>query len=115
LSDAVQIATLITGVAGTLGLAYIGYLQNRAAKATVEVKDTLATNETNTTKKLDTIHVLVNSKLGAVLRSLAIALRQNAIDRPTPENLKAAEDAENDTREHDAKQAAVDAQHGAST
>lgn len=55
------------------------------------------------------VHSLVNSAHGASLRALAAALRIIATDRPTPENITAADKAEKASEEHECNQAKVDA------
>jgi hypothetical protein len=60
--------------------------------------------------KLTDVHTLVNSQRGATLKALAVALRATASHRPTPETLAAADAAEKESQEHDARQARVDAE-----
>lgn len=73
------------------------------------VKDTLLVNSKVTDAKLDTIHTLVNSSMGAALKLNAELSRWKANAEPTKENNAAADLAEQVYREHQGKQSTVDA------
>ena len=137
MSDRVQILGLLLAFCSTVFTGVMAYLmarlndkQERAAKKTEEaavkteeVRTTLKENQVCLDEKLDAAareraemvkvgkdtHTLVNSQRGATLRALAVALRIIARDRPTPENVAAAERAEHDSRDHETEQAKVDA------
>jgi hypothetical protein len=93
-----------------------------AQKATVEVAkkvDTVVTVAAEAVKAAsqqgkeililaDKTHTLVNSKMGIVLKKLARKAREQANDKPTPENIRDAEDAELELADHVAKQREVD-------
>lgn len=95
---------------------------DQAQKATVEVArkvDTVVTVAADAVKAAsqqgekilvlaDKTHTLVNSKMGIVLKKLARKARDQANDKPTPENIRDAEDAELELADHVAKQREVD-------
>ncbi len=87
------------------------------AAAVQDVKDDLADASSATTQKLDTIHTLVNSRMGLQLKVAAVALRQVAEltvgQGRNASDVAAAEMAESLLAEHVAKQATVDARDGA--
>jgi hypothetical protein len=80
-----------------------------AAAKVDEVKTTLETTTTNTDGKLNTIHTLVNGAMTDQMRLLAVALKRAADMSGDPEDIKAAELAEESYRRHRARQAAVPA------
>ncbi len=91
-------------------------LEAREAAANVsEVKTTLEDTSAQTIKTLDEIaqvgkdtHTLVNSAMGSQKRLLAVTARALADRDPNPINIKAAEVAEEEYRQHQVKQARVD-------
>lgn len=120
MTDAVQIALIVAvgptliGL-GTLARGFYSDIQRSkaekaAAKKVEEVATALEEAGTKTDTTLGQIHTLVNSERGVTLKALATALRIIATDRPTPENIGAAEAAELASREHDGKQEEVDSQ-----
>jgi hypothetical protein len=82
----------------------------RAAKEVRDVKQTLHDTTASTDQKLDKIHTLVNSKLGAALKLIAEYARSRAEQSGTSEHMEAALAAEEKYREHQEQQADVDAQ-----
>jgi hypothetical protein len=135
-SDAVQIATLITGMIASISLPYIAYLTAKlaadqraraedAAKAVVEVKKTLEISKTETDDKLyglaeigNATHTLVNSQLGEQLKLSAETSRFKADTLRADKNASktdiaiaeaAATLAEGTLAEHQQKQQVVDA------
>jgi hypothetical protein len=87
-----------------------------AAAATIEVKKALAASESATLHSLEKItelaektHTLVNSQMGLELMLHAVTARTLANLTKKPEHVKAADAAEKKLREHEAKQAVVDA------
>jgi len=77
----------------------------KLAKIAQVTQDTNATGEK--------IHILVNSNMAKALKAVAIALRTVATLRDTPENEKAAQDAEDIYADHEAKQRLVDGKEAA--
>ena len=111
--DLIQLASLIA-------LVYLAIdarrTSNRAAARAEEVKATLENSTYRQEKKMDgiaktgeAVHVLVNSKLGSVLRSLAIVLEDKANISGSTADRIAADVAKREADEHDAKQGIVDA------
>ncbi len=98
-----------------LGLVGLWISKKQAAKVK-DVKDTLKMVTTETATKLDKIektgektHTLVNSAMGAVLKRNAELARWKADRDPTEEHVREAVAAENTLRDHEGKQATVDA------
>ena len=60
------------------------------------------------TKKLDEIHVLVNSAMGKALRANMLSSRRVAELTKTPADIAVADQAEHDYKDHMAKQGAID-------
>lgn len=60
----------------------------------------------------DKTHSLVNSAMGKQKELLAITARSKAVITNDPDDIKAADVAEKEDREHKAAQAKVDAKHG---
>ncbi len=97
-----------------------------AAVEAKKVKETLVNATAATDEKLnglvsvaaesqrtgEAVHILVNSSMSAVMRSLAIALRRVAILDPHPDNEAAATLAEKLFHEHENKQSIVDVKEG---
>lgn len=88
----------------------LAWMQQRAANRVSEVKTTLQQSNTRQEGKLDDIHRLVNKPLATALKAVALAYRERA-ERPgaTEGDKVAADAAERDYREHERKQALVDA------
>lgn len=101
----------------TVTLAWIGKSSaNKAADKAEQVKVDLKESNAQTDDKLNAIalvadktHTLVNSNMGAQLRISAVALRRVADITKHPDDDAAANLAENVLKEHEAKQAVVDA------
>jgi hypothetical protein len=133
----VQIATLIVGLLTVIVNGVLAYLMARlkqqqleqadannirldhAAVKVAEVKQSLAQSNQVADQKLDELkmvavgtHELVNAKMGAVLQRLAEALERNARISGSAEDRQAADSAQADLKDHEAKQAIVDAQPG---
>jgi hypothetical protein len=88
-----------------------------AASRVEEVKTTLQTNTTATDVKLQSIaatgektHTLVNSNMGVQLKLNAVLSRRLADMTKAPLDISVADQAERLLREHEGKQASVDAQ-----
>jgi hypothetical protein len=105
------LARMNRGQAAADKAAVVDRIQVKEALETnqAEVKSALTEHTTSQDKKLDAIHALVNSAMGAQLKMTADALRAVADANTTPENIQAAEEAEKLYDEHQAKQAVVDA------
>ncbi len=99
------IVTTIVGAIVTVYLAKINKQGVKAAEGAAEVKQTLKEN-TDVTR--DT-HTLVNSNMGEQLKLTAELSRWKADQTGNPEHIRSAELAETKLREHEAKQANVDA------
>jgi hypothetical protein len=140
MSDRVQIATLVVGCITTVFAAPMPalmlWLNIRAKQAAAEldrarksarraavkvegVRRTLEANTASTEVRLDDLatvakatHLLVNSKMSVQLDANRIMARRLADLTKDPADEAAAELAERDYGEHQAKQAAVDAQPG---
>jgi hypothetical protein len=89
----------------------------RVAKAAVTAAGKVAESAKEQSGRLEKIettgektHRLVNSQHGAALKALAVALRVTADREPSKETVAAAEAAEKASREHDARQARLDAE-----
>ncbi len=108
-----QLQIVVTSIVGgivTVLLAKINKQGVKAAENAAEVKQTLRDTTTNTDKKLDKIETLVNSKLGTVLRSLAILSAQKAEQTGSEADRLEAVKAKENADQHDAQQAIVDKQ-----
>jgi len=79
-----------------------------AAVKTEEVKQALEVSAHSADKKLDAIHTLVNSSMGAQLKIAAVALRRIAMITKLKEDEVAAEEAELLLGAHEKKQSIVD-------
>jgi hypothetical protein len=109
INDALVTSAVITPLL-TASLVWVNQRNaTRAEKKVEEVKQTLITTNSTMDGKLNTIHTLVNSKLGRVLRTNASTLRALAVLTQDPSYAKLADDAEAESADHEAKQAAVDA------
>ncbi len=105
-NDAVVATVFGLGVVSAL----LQWINGKKAAAKVEeVKETLAFTNSAIDGKLDTIHILVNSKLGRVLRTNAATLRALAILTRDPSVANLADEAESESADHEARQAVVDA------
>jgi len=111
LSDPVKLA-IVTGVfvmLGSVGTFFKDQLdKRRAERIALAVKATLATATDKQNEKLGEIHALVNSGMGAQLETTAIALRRLATLSAEPDDVIAADRAEELFREHQKKQANAD-------
>ena len=90
----------------------VAAVKSQAADAAVmvqEVKTNLADTNFIANEKLNNIHTLVNSSMGLQLKMTAAALRRLALLTKDPEDEKAAQMAIELSKEHEAKQAEVDA------
>jgi len=85
------------------------------ADKTEDVQATLEEVTVATDDKLEVIHKLVNSSMGEQKRVKAAALRMLALNTGLPEDQKAANDAEREYLDHQAKQADADADAGTKT
>ena len=113
MSDTVGLALV-----NLIGVAISGYIaykmmqlknsQDDAAKKVEEVRSDLKTESNNTSGQLISIHTLVNSKMGAVLKALAVAMRRVADETKSQIDLDAAAIAERQLADHETRQAAVD-------
>jgi hypothetical protein len=80
----------------------------KVVAAATEVKEALATQNTMVDQRLTTIHTLVNSSQGVLLKDKKDLLVEKAEKEPTPENLHAAELAKKAYESHQANQELVD-------
>lgn len=62
---------------------------------------------------VNTVHLLVNSRLGALLKTTAITLRRLAYYSKLPDDIAAAHTAETAVAEHEENQAIVDSKNHA--
>lgn len=93
-SDAVQVALIagITAAAPAMLIAWLGYMKVLKSAKTVDV-----------------IHTLVNSQMGEQLRLGMVSAKTLASVKPSKANTQLALDAELKWRDHETKQAKVDA------
>jgi len=75
---------------------------------TNEVKCALVESSSKSDAKLDTIHTLVNSQMGAQKRMLAITARAKADITHNPTDIAEAERAEDEYRKHETRQQTAD-------
>ena len=88
------ILTLTQGIFGLIATLFGGYLTYKIAVLQ---------------RQNDAIHVLVNSQYGSALKISAVALRRVADTSKSPDDIKAAIEAERALAEHIQKQEIVDA------
>ncbi len=109
INDALVVSAVLTPLL-TASLVWVNQRNaTKAEKKVEEVKETLVATNSAMDGKLDTIHTLVNSKLGRVLRTNAATLRALAILTHDDAVANLATEAEAESAEHEAKQATVDA------
>jgi RNA polymerase-interacting CarD/CdnL/TRCF family regulator len=103
-----EFAKLFFAFASTVILAIISWLTVRQAKKVEEVKTVLQDSTTKTdTKlnetavKLEEIHVLANGAMTASMRLVAKFARRLADATQKPDDLKAAQEAEDTLAEHE--------------
>ncbi len=111
------LAIQVIGFGTMVAVGLFNSLQGVKAKAEVQqvaatleqTKMVASAERAETLKGVQAIHTLVNSNMGAQLKVSAVALRRVAEYSSHPDDVAAADMAERQLRDHEAKQATVDA------
>lgn len=86
----------------------LAWMNNRTKDAVIGVGILAINNKEDTDKKLDIIHALGNSQMGAQKRLLATTARAKAHITKDEIDIKAADNAEKELTAHEARQAVAD-------
>jgi preprotein translocase subunit SecG len=111
----VEVSKMLTPIFLSISIVLTLWVEHRNKKRAKEAKDdtntvaeALVNTDTKTTKKLDTIHTLVNSGMGIQLRISSAALRRIADLTGKDADVAIADEAERLTKEHENKQRHLD-------